>query len=139
MPSPWARAALKLRVRVADIFKGASNTVLMSEKQLNTAMLGSSHDDDASCYRAGWNGDYDHYRRTRRVSGVWTTPQPDFANTTTGLRAVAEPRPPMLAWQPRPSRCGHQRTGTTPSLRAETARITWQTSARTPTKPCHSN
>ncbi len=50
------------RIRFADILKGAANTVLLSEKQLNTAMLGASCDDDDSCYRAGWNGDYEVYR-----------------------------------------------------------------------------
>ncbi len=50
------------RISFASITKGASNTVLLSEKQLNTAMLGISCDDDASCYRAGWSGDYEVYR-----------------------------------------------------------------------------
>jgi prepilin-type N-terminal cleavage/methylation domain-containing protein/prepilin-type processing-associated H-X9-DG protein len=50
------------RVRFIDITKGASSTVLVGEKQLNTAMLGAACDDDESCYRAGWNGDYEVYR-----------------------------------------------------------------------------
>jgi prepilin-type N-terminal cleavage/methylation domain-containing protein/prepilin-type processing-associated H-X9-DG protein len=49
-------------VRLADITKGASNTVLVAEKQLNTALLGESPDDDDSCYRAGWSGDFEVYR-----------------------------------------------------------------------------
>jgi prepilin-type N-terminal cleavage/methylation domain-containing protein/prepilin-type processing-associated H-X9-DG protein len=50
------------RVRFADITKDASYTVLVGEKQLNTALLGISDDDDDSCYRSGWNGDYEVYR-----------------------------------------------------------------------------
>jgi prepilin-type processing-associated H-X9-DG protein len=50
------------RIRISDIAKGTSHTVLVSEKQLNLQQLGFSRDDDDSCYRAGWNGDFEVYR-----------------------------------------------------------------------------
>jgi len=50
-------------VRLADVLDGTSNTVMLGEKQLNRAMFGQSTDDNEPYVTAGWNGDWDVYRR----------------------------------------------------------------------------
>jgi prepilin-type processing-associated H-X9-DG protein len=49
-------------VRFTDIVDGASQTVLLGEKQLNRAMLGLSADDNEPYATPGWNDDWDVYR-----------------------------------------------------------------------------
>jgi prepilin-type N-terminal cleavage/methylation domain-containing protein len=67
-------------VRMADLTDGTSNTIMAGEKQLNLAGLGTAQDDNECPFLAGWNGDWDHYRRTWAVNGVWQTPQRDYRN-----------------------------------------------------------
>jgi prepilin-type processing-associated H-X9-DG protein len=47
---------------MADITDGASATLLVAEKRLNSASLGLSTDDNESYCTAGWNGDWEVYR-----------------------------------------------------------------------------
>jgi len=49
-------------VNFAAITDGTSGTILIAEKQLNRAMLGSSYDDNESYCTPGWNGDWEVYR-----------------------------------------------------------------------------
>lgn len=49
-------------IRMRDITDGASCTLLLAEKQLNTASLGLSTDDNESYCTPGWNGDWEVYR-----------------------------------------------------------------------------
>jgi len=44
-------------LRIADVTDGTSNTLLVSEKRLNLALLGQPQDDDNEGYTAGWNED----------------------------------------------------------------------------------
>jgi hypothetical protein len=67
-------------VRMADLTDGTSNTILVGEKQLNRAQFGTASDDNECPFLSGWNGDWDHYRRARRVNGVWAAPQRDYSN-----------------------------------------------------------
>jgi prepilin-type N-terminal cleavage/methylation domain-containing protein/prepilin-type processing-associated H-X9-DG protein len=48
--------------RIIDITDGTSSTVLLAEKQLNDLQLGRSLDDNESCFRAGWDHDWEVYR-----------------------------------------------------------------------------
>jgi prepilin-type N-terminal cleavage/methylation domain-containing protein/prepilin-type processing-associated H-X9-DG protein len=57
--------------RIAQITDGTSNTLLVSEKRLNTAFLGQKAPDDNQGYTAGWN--YDTVRKTSRP------PLPDYS------------------------------------------------------------
>jgi prepilin-type N-terminal cleavage/methylation domain-containing protein len=49
-------------VRIATVTDGASNTLLVGEKQLDPTQLGLTTDDNESYVRPGWNGDYEVYR-----------------------------------------------------------------------------
>jgi prepilin-type N-terminal cleavage/methylation domain-containing protein len=49
-------------VRICDVADGASNTVMLGEKQLNIAMFGRSMDDNESYATPGWNKDWEVYR-----------------------------------------------------------------------------
>jgi prepilin-type N-terminal cleavage/methylation domain-containing protein/prepilin-type processing-associated H-X9-DG protein len=69
-------------IRFADIIDGTSNTIAVGEKQLNRAKFGTAIDDNESPFLSGWNGDWDHYRRSRRVSGVWLGPERDYTDGT---------------------------------------------------------
>jgi prepilin-type N-terminal cleavage/methylation domain-containing protein/prepilin-type processing-associated H-X9-DG protein len=60
--------------RLADIRDGTSNTVLVAEKQMNHDMFGKTIDDNESCFRPGWNGDWEVYR----VGTTSQTPAQDF-------------------------------------------------------------
>src|SRR5262249_39778129 len=50
------------RVRILDVTDGTSYTGLAGERQLNSSLFGRAPDDNSSCYRAGWNGDFEVYR-----------------------------------------------------------------------------
>jgi prepilin-type N-terminal cleavage/methylation domain-containing protein/prepilin-type processing-associated H-X9-DG protein len=65
-------------VRIADIIDGTAYTILVGEKQLNRAAFGAAIDDNECPFLSGWNGDYDHYRRSRRIGGVWQGPVRDY-------------------------------------------------------------
>ena len=70
-------------VMMVDVRDGLSNTIMVAEKQCNLAKFGTNTDDNESPFLSGWNGDWDHYRRTRQVSGVWETPAPDYSSSAT--------------------------------------------------------
>jgi prepilin-type N-terminal cleavage/methylation domain-containing protein/prepilin-type processing-associated H-X9-DG protein len=70
-------------VRMADVTDGTSNTLMVGEKRLNRSTFGTATDDNESPFLSGWNGDWDHYRRTRQVNGVWQTPERDFSSSST--------------------------------------------------------
>jgi prepilin-type N-terminal cleavage/methylation domain-containing protein len=81
-----------------DIPDGTSNTLMVGEKQLNTALFGVSTDDSESCYSLGW--DVGIYRIARMVgsgaSATWETPAPDFNDPTAnpiGLNKFGSPHP----------------------------------------------
>ncbi len=57
-----------------DLVDGTSQTLLIGEKRMNRAFLGSPQDDDNEGYTAGWNEDT--LRRTDRV------PAPDYSAPT---------------------------------------------------------
>jgi prepilin-type N-terminal cleavage/methylation domain-containing protein/prepilin-type processing-associated H-X9-DG protein len=57
-------------VALGDITDGPANTILVGEKQLNTAMLGGGADDNKAYVTAGWGGEFDVYR----VGGAGTSP-----------------------------------------------------------------
>src|SRR5262249_7396427 len=44
--------------------------------------FGTSTDDNESPFLSGWNGDYDHYRRTRQVGGDYETPARDYSDAS---------------------------------------------------------
>lgn len=56
--------------RFRDVTDGATNTLLVADKRLNRALLGSPQDDDNEGYTAGWNSDT--MRSTEKA------PLPDF-------------------------------------------------------------
>ncbi len=70
-------------VRMADIVDGMSNTLMAGEKQCNLSKFGTNIDDNESPFLSGWNGDWDHYRRTRKVNNVWEVPARDYHSTAT--------------------------------------------------------
>ncbi len=70
-------------LHMLDIEDGTSNTLLVAEKQVNLSKFGTNIDDNESPFFSGWNGDWDHYRRSWQISGVWQTPQPDYRSTAT--------------------------------------------------------
>src|SRR4051794_28650939 len=76
-------------VKIASITDGTSNTVMVAEKQMNTAMLGLSTDDNEPYPTPGWNGDWEVYR--------WAKVQPgrDFvkAGDTTPPQAFGSAYP----------------------------------------------
>ena len=63
-----------LPVRIANIRDGTSNTLLISERRLNLAFLGSPQYDDDVGYASGW--DNDTIRRTN------IRPEPDYYAST---------------------------------------------------------
>jgi prepilin-type N-terminal cleavage/methylation domain-containing protein/prepilin-type processing-associated H-X9-DG protein len=65
-------------VRIVDVTDGTSNTVMIGEKQLNRLRFGQSTDDNESCFRPGWNGDWEVYR----VGTASTQPAQDFSDPT---------------------------------------------------------
>jgi prepilin-type processing-associated H-X9-DG protein len=81
--------------RLSDVSGGTSGTVMVAEKQLNALMFGLAGDDDESCFRAGWNGDWEVYRigssppaRDWRAAGD-DTPSPRFGSAhDSGLNVV---------------------------------------------------
>src|SRR5262245_28130462 len=70
-------------VIMADVRDGLSNTIMVGEKQCNLSKFGTNTDDNESPFLSGWNGDWDHYRRTRQVNGVWETPAEDYNSSAT--------------------------------------------------------
>jgi prepilin-type processing-associated H-X9-DG protein len=56
------RPPMQAPCRIADVIDGTSSTVMVAEKQLNSLMFGTCGDDNESCFRAGWNGDFQVYR-----------------------------------------------------------------------------
>jgi prepilin-type N-terminal cleavage/methylation domain-containing protein len=69
-------------INLADVRDGASNTLMVAEKQANLAKFGTNIDDNESPFLSGWNGDWDHYRRTWQIGGVWQIPEPDYSNNS---------------------------------------------------------
>jgi prepilin-type N-terminal cleavage/methylation domain-containing protein/prepilin-type processing-associated H-X9-DG protein len=70
-------------VTFAMISDGPSNTILVGEKQLNTAALGSAADDNVVYVQPGWHGDFAAYR----VGGSGDVPVPparDYHRPGTG-------------------------------------------------------
>ncbi len=61
-------------IRIADILDGTSQTLMVSEKRLNVALLGQEQADDRIGYTAGW--DLETVRRTDKE------PEADFHSTT---------------------------------------------------------
>ncbi len=51
-----------ITVRLADVADGTGATVMVAEKRLDPAGLGTAPDDDAPWNRPGWNGDGECYR-----------------------------------------------------------------------------
>jgi len=70
-------------IGMKDITDGTSNTLMAGEKQLNLDAFGTAIDDNECPFISGWNGDYDHYRRTWKINGVWQTPARDFHSAST--------------------------------------------------------
>ncbi len=62
--------------RIRDIIDGTSNTLLIGDKRLNRAHLGSPQEDDNEGYTAGWNSDT--VRNSDKV------PLPDFSGQGDG-------------------------------------------------------
>jgi prepilin-type processing-associated H-X9-DG protein len=50
------------RIGFANVTDGTGNTLLVGEKQMNTARYGVNPDDDQPYAIAGWNGDWEVYR-----------------------------------------------------------------------------
>ena len=59
-------------VRIADLTRGASNTILVGEKCLNRGLLGQSQTDDDSGWADGWDWDV--------IRWAWLPPSPDWNN-----------------------------------------------------------
>lgn len=70
-------------LNTSEVRDGLSNTIMIGEKQANLNRFGTNTDDNESPFVSGWNGDWDHYRRTRTVNGNWETPAPDYRSTAT--------------------------------------------------------
>lgn len=71
------------RVKLYQVPDGASNTIMVGEKQLNVDNLGTNIDDNEEYHRTGWNDDYDTYRIAQPYNGSWLTPAPDYRSTST--------------------------------------------------------
>ena len=81
-------------ISMAHVTDGLSNTIMIGEKQVNLSKLGTNTDDNESPFLSGWNGDWDHYRRTFRTGGVWETPKRDYkSNSTTASQRFGSPHP----------------------------------------------
>ena len=65
-------------VRRADVTDGLHCTVLVGEKRMNAAALGTSADDNESYCTPGWNGDWEVYR--------WARPRQARTSTCRGTR-----------------------------------------------------
>jgi prepilin-type processing-associated H-X9-DG protein len=72
-------------VRIADIYDGASNTLLAGDKRLNLAFLGRPQHDDNEGYTVGWDKD------TLRLTSQ--SPAPDFTGLDDAKRLFGSSHP----------------------------------------------
>jgi prepilin-type N-terminal cleavage/methylation domain-containing protein len=83
------RTGATMPVTLAMISDGAANTIMVGEKQLNTAELGKAGDDRTSYVRCGWAGDFAAYRIAVPHGNSWLGPARDFnspGNTGPSMR-----------------------------------------------------